>query len=73
MEVCVPKERLNRYLLQKACMDRGLLQSTMREIIKPMVGKTDEEKECIAVDLLSRVKAGEFDTTERTKYERDED
>lgn len=52
-------------------MDRGLLQSTMLEIIKPMQGKTDQEKELIAKELLPRVKAGEFDTEERTDYSLD--
>ena len=49
-------------------MDRGLLQSTMLEIVEPMLGKTDEEKERIAAELLPRVQAGEFDTEERTDY-----
>ena len=62
------KNRRNRCLLQKACMDRGLLQSTMLEIVEPMLGKTDEEKERIAAELLPRVQAGEFDTEERTDY-----
>ena len=61
-------ERKSRQHLLSVCMERGLLQSTMLEITKDMIGKTDEEKERIAEELIPRVEAGEFDTVERTDY-----
>ena len=64
-------ERTNRQRLLGICMERGLLQSTMLEIISSMHGKTDEEKERIAAELIPRVEAGEFDTEERTDYSPD--
>ena len=64
-------DHTNRQRLLGACMNRGLLQNTILQIIEPMVGKSHEERERIAAELLPRVEAGEFDTEERTDYSLD--
>ena len=51
-----------------ACTEMGLSMSTMLEITKEMIGKTDEEKEAIAEALEKRVRAGEF-SKDNTKNE----
>ena len=38
--------------LLKLCMDRGMSLSTISKIVQPMKGKTDEEKEVIAAQIL---------------------
>ena len=43
-------ERANRQKFLKACMDRGLSQSTILRVIAPMVGKADSEKERMAAN-----------------------
>ena len=67
----LPAERTNRQHLLKACLDRGLSQSTILRITEPMEGKSHEERERIAAELLPRVEAREFDTEERTDYSPD--
>ena len=47
--------------LLATCMDRKLPTGTIRTIFTPMIGKTDEEKEKMAEELVPRVEAGEFD------------
>ena len=42
----------NRDKLLRALIDRGISNSTIAEIVKPMRGKTQEEKEQIAMKLL---------------------
>ena len=71
MKQSFTEERVNRQKLLKSCMDRGLSQSAILQVIMPMAGKTDNEKERIAADLLVRVETGEFDAMERTDYSPD--
>lgn len=71
MKQGLPAERTNRQRLLKACLDRGLSQSTILHITEPMEGKSHDERERIAAELLPRVEAGEFDTEEQTDYSPD--
>lgn len=61
-------QRTMRQMLLKECMDRGLSPSTINHIVAPMEGKTHMEREQIAVQLLEKVKSGEFDTEEKVDY-----
>lgn len=45
----------DRYKLSKYCREKGMSASTFRQLIEPMRGKTDEEKEKIAENLLQSV------------------
>ena len=71
MEKNTLPDRTNRQRLLKACMDRGLPQSTILRVVAPMAGKADDEKEKIAAEILPEVEAGAFDTQERTDYSLD--
>lgn len=43
-------EKRNRLL--KLCMEKGMSNSMISELVEPMKGKTDEEKEVIAAQIL---------------------
>jgi hypothetical protein len=51
----------NRCELMKICLEKDYLSSKMRRITEPMEGKSEEEKEQIAAELLEKVRAGEYD------------
>jgi hypothetical protein len=65
-----PEELIYRKRLMKASMDRGLSVQTMYRITAPMDGKTNEEKEHIAAQLLTQVEAGDYDTEERVDWDK---
>lgn len=64
-------ERTNRKKLLSICLDQGLSQSAILHITEPMTGKTHEEREQIAAELLLKVEAGEFNMMEQTDYSLD--
>ena len=73
-DACLPvffTQRPNRERLLRECLNRGLSQSTILCITEQMEGKSHEEREQIAAELLLKVKAGEFDAMERTDYSPD--
>jgi hypothetical protein len=43
------------------CLEKNYLSSKVLQIIEPMKGKSEEEKEQIAAELLEKVRAGEYD------------
>ena len=51
----LPEIYKNRSRLLRKLLDLGLPVPTMREIIAPMVGKTEEEKEIIAANLIEEI------------------
>ena len=62
------EQRENRQMLLGECLDRGLLLSAISQIADLMEGKTHMEREQMAVQLLEKVKSGEFDTEEKVDY-----
>ena len=51
--IAPPGETTFRDKLIKACLDRGMSASAMGEIVAPMYGKSNEEKEQIAKEILA--------------------
>lgn len=48
-------KRKNRSLLLKKCTELGMSNAMILNLVEPMEGKTDEEKEQIAADLLEEL------------------
>jgi hypothetical protein len=53
-------------------MDRGISQETMSKIVAPMKGRSQDEKEQMAADLISVVESGVFDCNPRHFYHKTE-
>ena len=54
-----PSEKRN--LLLMACMEKGMSNDMILDLVAPMRGKTDEEKEILAEQILNRI--GKEETT----------
>ena len=50
---------IQRCMLLQAGLDLGIKNSEMLKLLEPMRGKSDEEKEIIAAELLKKLKAKE--------------
>ncbi len=60
-----------RVLLLKRALEKGISSSILKEITEPMHGKTNEEKEILAKQLLSEVESGKIKPDgphDRSKY-----
>ena len=49
----------NRYKLSEYCREKGMSANAFRQIIEPMRGKTDEEKEQISKEILQKIQREE--------------
>ena len=45
----------NRHKLLRLCKEKNMSAATVRQLVEPMRGKTDEEKEHIAKQLLQSI------------------
>lgn len=62
----------NRNKLLRICMDRGISLEKMSEIIAPMRGHSQKEKEQMAGELISVVESGVLDCDSRHFYHKTE-
>ena len=51
----LPEIYKNRSRLLRKCLDLGLQASTILELVQPMEGKTEEEKESIAANIIEEI------------------
>lgn len=56
MKQKLPEIYRNRALLLRRCLDLGLSASELDRMATPMEGKTEEEKEKIAAELIKKLK-----------------
>lgn len=61
-----------RQELMRICLDRGISQEKMNEIIAPMQGYSHEEKERIAKELIPLVNSGIYDCYPKHFYHKTE-
>lgn len=57
-----------RNILMDILIERGISLSQTRELVAPMHGKTHEEKEQIAKELIPLVESGMYDQTPKIFY-----
>ena len=68
-----PGDTTMRNKLLRTCLDKGMSASTVLQLVKPMAGKSNEEKERIAaeilkkrdIDYLDAVKRGDMETAQK--------
>ena len=62
----------NRNKLLRICLDRGISQETLSQIVEPMHDLSHEEREQMAAELISLVERGIYDSEPRHFYHKTE-
>ena len=62
----------NRNKLLRICLDRGISQETLSQIVEPMHDLSHEEKEQMAAELIPLIEIGIYDSDPRHLYHKTE-
>ena len=57
MKQKLPEIYRNRSQLLKVSLEKGLSAATLNKMVEPMRGKTEEEKEALAAELIKKLEA----------------
>ena len=66
MKQPLPEIYKNRSKLLRLSLDKGLSASELNQLVDSMDGKSEEEKESIAAELILKLKVGEIHSEGQT-------